>query len=337
MSAPADTLLPVKESPARHRIVAYSARDGFNPRVKLAEISDIVAQYDTLLWLDILDPKEEDVRMLHDELGIHALALEEVMGSHPRPKCVEYAGYYVLVMYAVSSTESGEPHLREVVAFVGQKFIVTTHREPFPEIDECLRRWEANHDLQATSVAAPLYSFLDTIVDGYFPVLDRLTEHVEELEDEILSKDLDGPPTGLFTIKREMIDLRRVVSAQRDAINTLMRQDIQLFPEGSIIFFQSVFDHLVRQVETIDVYRDLLSTAADMHLSVISNRLNQVMKTLTAWSIILMAGSLIAGIYGMNFKYMPELHSRYGYFVALAAIATLAGSLVFYFRRIKWM
>ena len=337
MSPPVDTLAPVKKKPARHRIVAYSARDGFNPTVKLTEISDIVAQYDTLLWLDILDPQEEDVRLLKDELGIHALALEEVLGNHPRPKCVEYPGYYVLVMNAVTLTESVQTRLREVVAFVGQKFIVTVHKEPFPEIDECLRRWEANHDLQATSVAAPLYSFLDTVVDGYFPVLDRLADHVDKLEDDVLAKDAEGPPRGLFTIKREMIDLRRVVSAQRDAINTLMRQDIQLFSEGSIVFFQSVFDHLIRQVETIDVYRDLLSTAADMHLSVISNRLNQVMKTLTAWSIILMAGGLIAGIYGMNFKNMPELTTRYGYYFALALIASIGGGLVIYFRRIRWM
>ena len=336
MSAPTKST-PESAADPRHLIVVYRPADGFDNSVRLAEISDILAQYDTLLWLDILRPTDADQRLLEEEFGIHSLALEEMASSHPRPKCAEYAGYYVMVMHAAGLAETDEVKLREVVAYVGQKFIVTAHKEPFPEIDECLRRWQANHEVQAASVAGPLYSFLDTVVDGYFPVVDRLAEHIDKIEDQVLDEQSEGPPRGLYVLKREMLELRRSLSAQRDAVNTMLRQDIQLFPSESVIFFQSVFDHLVRLVETIDVYRDLLSTAVDLHLSMVSNKLNQVMKTLTAWSIILMAGALVAGIYGMNFKHMPELTTRYGYYWALALIGGIGIGLVTYFKRIKWM
>ena len=336
MGSPIQTDAEIADDEARYRAVSFSPRDGFQDGVSVVGINDVLLQYDSLVWLDIRDPRAEDRELLREEFGIHPLALEEVTGNHPRPKCAEYPGYYLLVMNA-ASVIADEVTLRQVVAFVGQKFIVTAHPAPFPEIDECLRRWQANSEFQGASIAVPLYSLLDTLVDGYFPVVDHLAEHIDRIEDQVLDEKNEAPPRNLYLLKRELLDLRRVMSAQRDAVNTLLRQDIQLFPAESAIFFQSVFDHLVRQVETIDLYRELLSSALDMHLSVISNRLNQVMKTLTAWSIILMAGSLVAGIYGMNFKNMPELTTRYGYYVILSAIATIAGGLALYFRKIKWM
>jgi magnesium transporter len=240
------------------------------------------------------------------------------------------------VMYAAGRTASGSMDLREVAIFVGRKFLVTAHRGVLPEIEECIQRWKTASGIPSDSIAVPLYSLLDTVVDGYFPLVDSMAETYEDLEDSIFA-GAGVPHAGdLFEHKKEMLTLRRVLTAERDALNQLLRQDLRILPDSSIIYFQSVYDHVVRLVETVDTYRDLLSSAMDMHLSVVSNRLNQVMKTLTVVSTILMSASLIAGIYGMNFQYMPELHWRYGYFAALGLMALVASLLYSVFKRLRW-
>lgn len=314
---------------------AYHVQKGIHEEVSLEAISDAL-EHDSLLWLDITAPQAEDLRLLEEEFHLHPLALEEMLTPHPRPKCMEFAKAYVLVMFAVDAAANLELHFREVVIYMGTNFLVTTHNEPFPEIEECVRRWRANAMPHKEAIAAPLYSLLDTLVDGYFPVIDQITEMVESVEDHIFAGDRPVQGQEIFRLKKDLLALRRVVSGQRDALNLILRQDLPIIPEASLLYFQSVYDHLVRLVESVDTYRDLLSSAMDLHLSVLSNRMNQVMKTLTVISTILMSASLIAGIYGMNFENMPELHTRYGYYGALGGMAAIAGLLVVYFKRKNW-
>lgn len=336
MSLSTNTSSVVASSGARRLIAwAYNAREGIHEHVLPDAISERLTDGDALLWLDITAPQPDDMALLQEEFNLHPLALEEVVLPHTRPKCAEFPGFYVMVMYA-AALEGSHVRLREVVIYVGQRFLITAHPEAFPEIEECVRRWRANADIHRKTIAVPLYALLDTLVDGYFPVIDQVAEAVEDLEDRIFSGDGEVHGPAIFALKKDMLALRRAVAGQRDALNLLLRQDVSLFSEESILYFQSVYDHLVRLVESIDTYRDLLSSAMDMHLSVLSNRMNQVMKTLTAISAILMSVTLVAGIYGMNFKNMPELGLRYGYYGALGLMAVIAVSLVLYFRRIKW-
>jgi magnesium transporter len=332
------TLSNAVSKPANRHLyaVAYHPKQGLHEHIEPEAVDRSLAN-DSLIWLDITAPRPEDAAMLQEEFGLHPLALEELSSSHPRPKCAEYPGQYVMVMFAADPYTPGRVNLRDVVIYLGRNFIVTAHDEPFPEIDECVRRWEANTALQKDTIAAPLYSLLDTLVDGYFPLIDQLAEQVEDVEDRMLTGEPHAMGASLFSLKKELLVLRRIVSGERDALNLLLRQDVPLFPETSSLYFQSVYDHLVRLVESIDTYRDLLSSAMDMHLSVVSNRLNQVMKTMTGLATILMSAALITGIYGMNFKHMPELESPYGYPAAIGAMVGVAGGLAWYFRRIKWL
>lgn len=322
------------ESP-RLKAYAFQPGKGIHDHIDFEKVSDLLAR-DSLVWLDLADPQPEDVAMLQSELGLHPLGLEEMTYSHPRPKCLEFPESYVLVMYAVGRDRANRLALREVTIFVGRSFLVTAHQGPFPEIEECIKRWRGGSGIPAESVAAPLYSLLDTLVDGYFPLADSMAEQYEEMEDRIFEGNGSTRGAELFERKKEMLTLRRVLTAERDALNQLLRQDVRIFPEGAMVYYQSVYDHLVRLVETVDTYRDLLSSAMDMHLSVLSNRMNQVMKTLTVVSTILMSASLIAGIYGMNFQNMPELHWRYGYFGALGLMAFVSFLLYAVFKRLKW-
>jgi magnesium transporter len=322
---------------SRLTALAFYPEKGVHEHIVPEAISDLLEEKDSLLWFDITAPKPDDMRLLQDELGLHPLALEEAITPHPRPKAAEFPGFYLMVMYAVDRLPEEPVHLREVVIYIGSRFLVTAHREAFPEIDECVRRWQANTALRRESIAAPVYSLLDTLVDGYFPVIDAIAEQVDALEDRLFAGEGDATQSsGLFTQKKDLLALRRVVAGERDALNLLLRQDVPLFAESILLYFQSVYDNLVRLTESIDTYRDLLSSAMDMHLTVLSNRMNRVMKTLTIVSTMLMSASLIAGVYGMNFAHMPELHWRYGYFGALGAMALVTGGLALFFRRIKW-
>jgi magnesium transporter len=339
-SATAPHALVSPPAPAARHVTALALypEDGSHEEIPPERISDVLAGDKALLWLDITAPEPEDARLLQAEFHLHPLAVDEAFAGHVRPKCLSLPEVYVLIMYAADKPAGGEVHLREVVIFVGKRYLITLHREAFPEIDECVRRWKENRMQGNNTIAAPLYSLLDTIVDGYFPVLDAISESVEELETRLFEgQNGSTHATGLFQLKREMLALRRVSSGQRDAMNIMLRQDMPLMEEGSLVFFQSVYDHLVRIAETIDTYRDLLSSAMDLHLSVISNRMNQVMKTLTVVSTILMSASLIAGIYGMNFKHMPELGMRYGYYGALGAMGVVIVGLLVFFRKQKWI
>jgi magnesium transporter len=178
---------------------------------------------------------------------------------------------------------------------------------------------------------------LDSLVDGYFPVLDDIADRADTMEESII---LAGQPTlqaEILRLRRELLMIRRVAGPERDVMNVLIRRDPPLFSRKEILYFQDVYDHLLRVTDTVDIYRDMLSSVLDANLSMVSYTLNIVVKRLTASSIILMSITLIAGIYGMNFTYMPELDWRFGYPLALGLMMVIATIEVGIFRRIGWL
>jgi magnesium transporter len=183
-----------------------------------------------------------------------------------------------------------------------------------------------------------LYAILDAAVDGYFPLLDRLSDRIEDLEDQILAGRQTGAATlrPILGLKRQLLDLRRSLSPQRDVANALLRRDLPLVDDASAPYFQDLYDHLIRVLDQLDLQRDLLASALEANLSVTSNNLNAVMKRLTAFTVIIMVPTLIAGIYGMNFHFMPELSSPLGYPFALGTMAASMIGAAIFFRRNDW-
>ncbi len=310
--------------------------DGKVSPVEPSAIDELLPNEQTPVWLDIQDPTEADINLLRDEFSFHELALEDAIRRDQRPKVDEYPGYYFIVLYAASCGADAGVDTHEIHCFWGKNYVVTLHDGPLTEIDTAMQRWSAADDPREQTVAHQVYALLDSVVDGYFPVLDGVADRIADLEAAIFDNQA-GTLRALFDLRRQLLNTRRTLAPSRDVINSLLRRDIPIFPPGLVPYLADVYDHAIRVIDTLDLQHDLMSSAVETYLSVTSNRLNQTMRTMTALTIGLMAPTLIAGIYGMNFRYMPELEWPLGYPLALALMAATAGGLLFLFKRINWL
>jgi len=303
----------------------------------LDQISELLMQPRTLIWLDLEQPTAEDISLLREEFGFHPLAIEDALQTHERPKIETYPGYYLIIFYSVEyDTDRQALNFLPITLFVGANYLVSIRAEPVRHVQQTLARWQTNGHVQGYHVSSILYTLIDAIVDDYFVVLDMLGEKIDEVEDAIFQRGRQEVASEIFTLKKDLLLLRRIVAPERDILNVLLRQEVRIFQPRELAYVRDVYDHLVRITESVDLYRDLLSSALDSYLSLQGNQLNQLVKVLTLWSIILMACSLVAGIYGMNFVLMPELEQPWGYPFALSLMATIAVSLAIYFKRRRW-
>ncbi len=301
------------------------------------EISDLCALPPNIIWVDVADPTSEDFEELAKEFGFHPLSIEDCRNEHQRPKVEEFQGYYFIVLYEAELVLGRHLELRELNIFLGKNYLVTVHSQPIRTLETAERLWRGWTDLAERGTGLLAYLLIDSIVDDYMPLLDALSDRMDELEDQIFVDFQVEALEEIFRIKKDLLFLRRSVTPLRDVFNTLLRREQQIFSRETHIYFQDVFDHLIRVTDTIDTLRDLLGATMDAYLSVSANRMSIVMKRLTSLSAILMSVTLFAGIYGMNFDFMPELKWRYGYVAALGSILAVGVALYLYFRRIKWL
>ncbi len=246
--------------------------------------------------------------------------------------------YYFVVFYA-AAYDSQEDHIRTypVSLFIGANYLVTVHHGQIADITDTLARWRAPRSPLGHRIGALVHALLDALVDDYFPLMDQVADRVEDLEDTIFVKFDERSIETMFRLKKDMLAMRRIVAPERDVLNVLLRRQLPIFAAEDVAYLQDVYDHIVRVTDNIDTYRDLLSSVVDSYLSLQSNKLNQIMKTLTVASIILMTAALITGFYGQNFKFFPELNWPIGSFWALILMAAATVALVIYFRRKKWL
>ncbi len=302
---------------------------------------------DALAWIDVTEPDADDIQWLGKRFNMHPMAVRDILHHHQRPKLDEYPGAYFGVLYAVGTEPKAERRrmqMRELQFFWTAQQLVTIHWSPIPAIDELMERINngtltptvggSDHELEVQDVA---YELLDAVVDGYFPALDAIAEWSEDIEEEMFSGRRSSKTLqGIFELKKDLFQVRKVVAPARDVMNILLRRDHQLFPDAFYPYVQDLYDRTNRVIDGLDTYRDLLSSALDTYLSFVSNDVNQTVKKMTAVTAILMVDALIAGIYGMNFQFMPELHWEYGYAWALALMVAASFFLWVLFRRIRW-
>jgi magnesium transporter len=304
---------------------------------ELATIDKLRAKPDHVVWLDIASPGTDDLTLLRKEFDVHPLALEDLEKRKQRPKLDIYGEQQITISYEILPAPKqdrlfllGELHL-----FTGPGYLVSVHWQPSPAIESIIERFRGRPDAVGRTPGSLLYAILDAVVDGYFPLLDKLSDQIERLEDRILAGgQIGGTLRGILALKRELLELRRALSPQRDVANALLRRDLPLVDDLTAPYFQDLYDHLIRVLDQLDLQRDLLASALEANLSVTSNNLNAIMKRLTALTVVLMVPTLIAGVYGMNFHAMPELSWPLGYPFALGLmLLAMVGATIFFKRR----
>jgi magnesium transporter len=315
-----------------------TASNEFTDDCNVADISDLRSDEHKVVWADVTDPTSQDFDELAEEFGFHRLSIEDCRNQHQRPKVEEYTGYYFIVLYeAELAGPSQTLELRELNIFLGKNYLVTVHSRPIRAIETAKRLWPEWTDRSEQGSGLLTYLLIDAIVDDYLPLLDLISERMDELEDSIFADFQAGAIEEIFRIKKKLLFLRRSITPLRDVFNTLLRREQSIFQRETHVYFQDVFDHLIRVADTIDTLRDLMASTMDAYLSVSGNRMNQIMKRLTSISTILMSATLIAGIYGMNFFFMPELTWRYGYIFALLSMVVIGLALYVYLKKVKWL
>jgi len=288
-------------------------------------------------WLDIADPRGEELRLASDELQLHPLAVEDARNQHQRPKIDEYDDHYFIVVYALEEPSPDVIRHREISIFVKRNAIVTVHEGAIAALQVVERRFR---EQKLATTGLLLHAILDTIVDGYFDVLDGLGDRVELIEAMVIDGDPRDSHTSireLFRLKRDLLAIRKVVAPERDVAASLVRGDIQELREpGRRAYFQDLYDHIVRVTDEIDTFRDLVSNVVDAHLAAVSNRLNEVMKVLTSIATVLLILNVVTGFFGQNWDFIP--YGSQGLFwlsMAFMLIGTLGAA--WYFRRKGWL
>jgi magnesium transporter len=319
------------------QVIMHSSPNGPVSETRLEDLSELVTHEQTTIWVDVCDPTPEEIARIGEEFHFHPLSLEDVARGGQRPKVDQYDDYQFIVFYGLT-TETNRCQSHEVDIFLGKHYMVTFHKSDLPVVAQIAERWRTNAaKLGNHGVGFLLHSLLDGLVDDYFPVLDDIAERADNLEESIILAGQPTLQTEILRLRRELLMIRRVVGPERDLMNVLVRRDPPLFSSKEIVYFQDVYDHLLRVTDTVDIYRDMLASVLDANLSMVSYTLNVVVKRLTSYSIILMSISIIAGIYGMNFVFMPELDWRWGYPFALGLMVLVASVEVGIFRRIGWL
>jgi len=267
---------------------------------------DALVARDEFFWLDLLDPTDEQLARLGERFAWHPLALEDVQHSRQRPKLDRYGNQMLVVFYGAHATDAlaeDAPQLVEVHLMVSGSWVVTVRRQECGELDELRRRIAADPSRDEELV---VYKICDTLTDTFFPVLERIDDAIDELEDAIVLRPTDEQLQKVFQLKRRLVVLRRTITPQRDLAARTIEEidDLPGLTHGSRDYFRDVYDHLIRVSDLIDSYRDLLTGTMDVYLSTVSNRLNQVMKQLTLVATVFLPITALTGFFGQNFGWL---------------------------------
>jgi magnesium transporter len=295
----------------------------------------------TVTWINVTGLHQVEVlEELNSCFGLHPLVLEDILNTDQRPKVEEYEGYLYIVLKSLflQKERKLEIETRQISLILGEHFILSFQEKDDPLFRPIRERLFNNKGLIRKMGADYLvHAILDAVVDDYFVVLESLGEELESLEEELVAQPRPATLKAIHHMKREMIAMRKVLWPLREVIGRLTRGEFPVIRPSAIVYMRDVYDHTIQIIDNIESFRDILSGMTDIYLSSISNRMNEVMKVLTVIATLFIPLTFIAGVYGMNFKYMPELEQIWGYPAVLAVMAGVAVFMLIYFRRKRWI
>jgi magnesium transporter len=304
----------------------------------LDEVHEVLKESNQFVWIGLHEPSEEILNKVQKEFGLHELAVEDARNAHQRPK-VELYGDSVFIALRTAQmnkehhTEFGETHF-----FVGPNFIVTIRHGASLSYATVRSRCESTPQLLTKGQGFVLYAVMDFIVDQYFPVIQELEQELEIVEDKVFKEKPSRETTEhIYQLKRELLEVKRATSPLVDICNRLMRFEIKCISEETRPYFRDVYDHAIRINEVVDNTRELLNTALEANFSLISISQSDVSKKFAGWAAIIAIPTMVAGFYGMNFKFMPELNWHYGYPFVVGCTILACILLYYFFRRSGWL
>ena len=321
-------------------VIDYDTENFYEKEVAAVDECFRFRETSTVTWINIDGIHDASViEKLGSQFGIHPLILEDIMNTSQRPKLEDMGDSIYLVVKMIEFVpECPDVSIEQMSIVFGKNFVLSFQERPgdtFDPVRERIRKGKGRIRKMGPDYLA--YALLDSVVDDYFVVLERLGEQVEDLEDALISDPKRETLNRIHRLKREMIFLRKSVWPLRELISRMERAESPLIKKTTGIFLRDVYDHTIQVIDNIETFRDMLSGMLDMYLSSVSNRMNEVMKFLTIIGTIFIPLTFLAGVYGMNFKFMPELEWRYGYFVVWGVMIAVAVSLLVYFRKKKWL
>ncbi|QRP47377.1 magnesium transporter CorA family protein [Amycolatopsis sp. FDAARGOS 1241] len=303
------------------------------------QVSDYLEDPATTVWLDFCEPTEGDLAAIGEELGLHALAVEDAAEEHQRPKFDRYDTHSFLIAYSAQfDAETGVVTKSELAVFITKQALVTVRKDNRFDMDAVVRRWDAQADLAKSGVPFLLHGLLDHIVDGHFESVQSLDEEIEALEDLVFADRPDQRELQRrsFRLRKSLTALRRVVLPMREVVNTVMRRDQNLVDDVMTPYFHDVYDHVLRASEWTESLRDLVATVRETQLNLQGNRLNTIMKKVTSWAAIIAVPTAVTGFYGQNVPY-PGFQATSGFWVSTVAIMLLSVGLYATFKRRDWL
>jgi magnesium transporter len=333
-SAPGTLGALTDSGPPRIQLIAYcgdTCED--RPITDVEEIATLVKDASRVYWFDVESFGDgRALTRIGEILGIHPLAMADVVNVPQRPKADLYGDRLLLVMQMARLVEDAID-IEQVSLFYGPGWVVTFQERPGDVFEPVRERLRAGGRVRQYGAEYLTYALLDAVIDGYFPVVESMSSVIELLEDQVLAQPSRETLVRIHEVRRSLVSLHRILWRQRDAIGGLLRDTECPFKESTKVYLRDAYDHAFQIVDAIDSDRDLASGLMELYLSSASHRMNEVMKTLTLVATIFIPLTFVVGVYGMNFDFMPELHWRYGYLLVWAVMIGLGGGLYGWFRR----
>lgn len=327
-------------------LIDYNADEALGIQLATPEECFPYLDSHSVSWVDVQGLGSEDVlKRLGKVFKLHELVLEDIVNIPQRPKFESFEDQELIILHMVTSREDGKGFYDEQVSLIlGKNYILTVQEEPETDVFEPIRqRIHRNRGAIRSQKADYLaYALIDAIVDGFFPVLEDYGERLEDLQDEVVANPTRQTLDKIHKIKRELLLLRRAIWPQRDAINSLIREESPLIDRETRVFLRDCYDHTVQVMDMVETYRELAANLMDIYLSSLSNSTNEIMRFLTVISTVFIPLTFFAGVYGMNFDTsvagnMPELKMSFGYTYFWLLIFSISGGLLFYFWKKGWL
>jgi magnesium transporter len=340
---PPGTLVHLGDKPTEPVTISltqYNSETLVEEAIEVADGYEFKKPSDGITWLNICGTHEvEAVEKIGGLFDLHPLTLEDMVNGYHRPKLEEFDNYIFVILkiltYDMGKNELG---MEDASLALGADYVLSAHERAgrvFDPVKERLRK--AGGRIRKKGADYLYYALIDAIVDNYFVVLEKMGEQIEFLEEKLLEDPTPETLQQIHQMKRELIFLRKSVWPLRDVISALKREDSGLIQENTQAYLQDVYDHTIQVIDTVETYRDMVTSMLDIYLSMVSNRMNEVMKVLTIMATIFIPMTFVAGIYGMNFEFMPELKWRLGYPLFWAVIIAIGAVMILYFKRKKWL